>query len=244
MTDMNEAQLTARIHSVETFGAIDGPGIRYLLFMQGCNLRCKYCHNPDSWDMYTGRLMTLDEVITDILRYKNFIQHGGVTLSGGEPLMQPAFCEALVRRCRRHGIHTAIDTSGSVPLEVCKGAVDAADLILLDIKAFDNDTAVKLTGQGNENAFRILDYREQQKKPVWIRHVLIAGYTLDATQLTNLAVFLSKYSCVEKVELLPFHKMGEYKWKSLGQTYELLDLPEPAKDEITMAKEIFKRYGF
>lgn len=233
----------ARIHSIETFGALDGPGIRYVLFMQGCPLRCAYCHNPDTWHPNGGRLITLSEVFDDILRYRNFISHGGVTLSGGEPLLQADFCEALLDFCHENHIHTAIDTAGSLPLSQCGSAVDAADLILLDIKALDNELHRKITGRGNENCLALLRRREETGKPVWIRHVLVPGLTLFEPLLDKLACYLEDYHCIQKVELLPFHKMGEYKWERLSAAYSLKNTPVPTADELARAKQIFISHG-
>ena len=231
--------IKGRIHSVETFGALDGPGVRYLLFLQGCPLQCLYCHNPDSWDPKDGQVRTVEEVFADIQRYRSFLS-GGVTLSGGEPLMQPEFCEALFTLCREHGIHTALDTAGSLPLSVCKEAVDLADLILLDLKAMDPNDCKRLTGRDNHNAISLLDYREASNMPVWVRHVLVPGITLKEEKLREMANFLKGYTCVQRVELLPFHKMGEYKWEQLGRPYTLTDTPQPTREEGARAKAIFR----
>ncbi|MCL2884889.1 MAG: radical SAM protein, partial [Oscillospiraceae bacterium] len=145
-----------RVHSVETGGTVDGPGIRYVLFLQGCPLRCVYCHNPDTWDCGGGRTMTVDEVVTDIRRYRAFIQNGGVTLSGGEPLLQADFAAAVLDACRREGIHTAVDTSGAVPLAACRHAVDAADLLLLDMKAGTDALCAQITGQDLSRPLELL----------------------------------------------------------------------------------------
>lgn len=237
------AEIMGRIHSVETFGALDGPGIRYVLFLQGCPLRCAFCHNPDTWECADGKLVSAEQAAEDILRYKNFIAGGGVTLSGGEPLLQADFCREVLARCRAAGLHTAIDTSGSVPLKICKPAIDAADMLLLDIKAIDPDVCRKLTGQDNRSALEILNYCELTGKEVWIRHVMVPGITLEKSQLTRLADFIKGYSCVTKVELLPFHKMGEYKWETLKLPYTLSDTPEPTRQEIEMARNIFTERG-
>ena len=240
---MSKLDITGRIHSVETFGSLDGPGIRYLLFLQGCPMRCIYCHNPDSWDLHSGTQMSVEEIMREISRYRNFIMTGGITLSGGEPLMQPEFCEAIISESQKRGFHVAVDTSGSMPLEECKEAVALADLLLLDIKALDEKLCKEMTGHSNRNPLAILDYREQINKPVWIRHVLVPGYTLDKDKLTNLAQYLSKYKCIERIELLPFHKMGEYKWEQLNLPYKLYDTPAPTRDEIDMAVSIMKKYN-
>lgn len=232
-----------RLHSVETFGALDGPGIRYILFLQGCPLRCQYCHNPDTWDHSAGKTISSQEAFQDILRYRNFIASGGVTLSGGEPLLQPDFCRQVIDLCYQEGIHCAIDTSGSIPLSSCKSAVDAADLLLLDIKALDINLCKELTGQDNRNELELLSYCEITGKDVWIRHVLVPGKTLEKESLEKTAAFLSHYSCVKKVDLLPFHKMGEYKWEAMGMVSPLSDCRVPTSEEISMAKEIFQKAG-
>lgn len=232
-----------RLHSVETFGALDGPGIRYVLFLQGCPLHCLYCHNPDTWDPSSGRAVTSGEAVQDILRYRNFIASGGVTLSGGEPLLQADFCREVIELCHKENIHCAVDTSGGIPLMMCKQAVDAADLLLLDIKALDAAVCAELTGQDNRNALELLSYCEITGKHVWIRHVIVPGITLVKERLEATAVFLSHYSCVLKVELLPFHKMGEYKWEALDMVSPLADVSEPVAAEVKAAKEIFRKAG-
>ena len=236
-------EITGRVHSVETFGALDGPGIRYVLFLQGCPLRCIYCHNPDSWSFGCGKPMSVGEVMCDLQKYRNFIKSGGITLSGGEPLMQSRFCAAIIAECKTRGIHTAIDTSGVVSLDICEDSVREADLLLLDIKALDPELARKITGFDNYNALKMLDYRESVKKPVWIRHVLLNGYTMEEKPLRELAQFLSGYSVIEKIELLPFHKMGEYKWSALDLTYSLGEAEPPSKEQIAFAKGIMREYG-
>ena len=232
-----------RLHSVETFGALDGPGIRYVLFLQGCPLRCQYCHNPDTWEISSGKSITSREAVQDILRYRNFIASGGITLSGGEPLLQPSFCREIIDLCHQEGIHCAIDTSGSVPLASCRCAVDAADLLLLDIKALDPALCKELTGKDNRNELELLSYCEITGKDVWIRHVMVPGKTLSKNKLEETAEFLSHYSCIKKVDLLPFHKMGEYKWEAMGMVSPLSDTRVPTAEEISMAKEIFQKAG-
>lgn len=235
--------VTGRIHSIETFGAVDGPGIRYVLFLQGCPLRCQFCHNPDSWDFKGGTSMTVKEVMKDIKEYRSFIKRGGVTLSGGEPLAQPEFVLALLKECRKNGFHTAVDTSGAVKLAVSKPVIDAADMLLLDIKALDPALCKEITGKSNSNALDILNYCEKTGKMVWIRHVVIPGLTLDNRRLEELADFLKKYRCIDKIELLPFHKMGEYKWEVLKEKYRLSDTPEPTSEEMDRVTEIFSGRG-
>jgi len=228
---------------VETFGALDGPGIRYVLFLQGCPLRCVYCHNPDSWCVQGGQEIGSADVVRDILRYKSFLKKGGVTLSGGEPLMQPEFAAAIIEGCIDNGIHTAIDTSGGVSLLLCRKPVELADLLLLDIKAADDQLYRRITGHSIDNPLDILAERERMGKPVWIRHVLVPGLTLDDSQLNKLGKLLQHYSCIERVELLPFHKMGEYKWEQLGEKYTLSQTQPPKPEEVEQAREILRRFG-
>ena len=235
--------ITGRIHSVESFGTLDGPGIRYVLFLQGCPLRCLYCHNPDTLDASGGKTVTASEVLDDILTYRSFIARGGVTFSGGEPMLQPAFVCELIDGCRAHRLHCAIDTSGVIPLANSTPALDRADLVLLDIKALDDDLCMPLTGTGAANTLATLDYCESTRKPVWVRHVLVPGYTLDETRLERFADFLTRYRCVEKIELLPFHKMGEYKWKKLGLPYRLTETQPPTDAQTQTARAIFSRRG-
>lgn len=232
-----------RIHSVESFGALDGPGLRYVLFLQGCPMRCLFCHNPDSWKCEGGQLVGSVDVINDILRYHNFIKNGGVTFSGGEPLIQPEFVSSLLDGCREHGIHSAVDTSGGVSLLACREPADKADLLLLDIKAADDALFRKITERSMDNTLDILNERERIKKPVWIRHVLVPGLTLVNTQLHELGRLLQPYTCIERVELLPFHKMGEYKWEALNLHYTLGDTQPPDPRLVEHARELLRGFG-
>lgn len=235
--------ITGRLHSTESFGAVDGPGIRYVVFTQGCPLKCLYCHNPDSWLFTGGKEADSEDVVAEILTYRNFIKSGGVTISGGEPLMQPEFVADILNRLKKENIHTAVDTAGSVPLSAAKPVIDAADMLLLDIKSMDSELCRQITGRTNENALAILQYCEKIKKPVWIRHVLLPQYTLKKQLLENMAAALKGYTCIENVELLPFHKMGEYKWKELGKKYTLYDIEPPSFQDVEAAKKIFAENG-
>ncbi len=231
------------VHSIESFGTLDGPGIRYVLFLQGCALRCLYCHNPDTWDMSSGTCTTVKETLANILSYRTFIRKGGVTLSGGEPLLQPDFVCGILEGCHAQGLHTAIDTSGAIPLARAKPVLDRADLILLDIKALDDALCTRLTGQSNRETLATLDYCEAMKIPVWIRHVVVPGYTYDKHLLAQLADYLTRFSVIRKIELLPFHKMGEYKWKKLNCAYSLEQVPALSDGEIETARALFRARG-
>lgn len=235
--------IKGRIHSIETLGAVDGPGLRFVVFLQGCHLRCLYCHNPDSWATNKGRIIGAKELAYEIKEYGPYIKHGGVTLSGGEPLLQPEFSAELLKWCRKFGFHTACDTAGSVPLEKAIKVLSQTDLVLLDIKDLDEEDSKTICGMSPQREIDILNYCEQVNKDVWIRHVLLPKYTLKQSKLEKLADFVKNFSCVKRVELLPFHKMGEYKWKELNIPYHLADIPVPSGEETKSALEIFRSRG-
>ena len=232
-----------RIHSFESFGTLDGPGIRFVVFFQGCPLRCQYCHNPDTWEHDGGREITVREIVDQVESCRNFLRSGGVTLSGGEPLMQPRFAHALLTACRERGFHTALDTAGSLPLQQSAPVLDAADLVLLDIKALDPAECKELTGLDNTHELATLDYCEKTGKPVWIRHVLVPGKTLSTEKLEKLSDFLRPYCCIKRVELLPYHKMGSYKWEKLGIEDLLSGTPEPSPAEVEAARKVFDTFN-
>ncbi len=234
--------MTGRVHSYETFGAVDGPGIRFIVFLQGWPLRCLYCHNPDTWDTKAGTETTVDEIVSKVLAYRGFYRGGGgVTISGGEPLLQHEFVYELITALKAEGIHTAIDTSGGVPLSVCKKTVDAADMLLLDIKSFDPELSERITGSPLCLAHEkeLLDYCESVGKRVWIRHVVVPGLTMDDEKLRALADFLAQYKCIERIEPLPFHKLGEHKWDE--GTYSLTATEAPTKAEMDKVDAILKK---
>lgn len=231
------------IHSIETFGTVDGPGMRYVIFLQGCFFRCLYCHNPDTWMINSGKKMSINEIVSDVKKYINYIKYGGVTLSGGEPLLQAKFVYKLVKKLKKLGIHIAIDTAGSVPLKISKKIIDNVDLVLLDVKSLNNDLHKKITGCFNDNTLKTLSYCEQIQKTVWVRYVVVPGLTDSIQDLEELADFLKNYKCVKNVEIIPFHKMGEYKWKELGVNYELQQTIEPSKTQIENIKLLFKNKG-
>lgn len=236
--------IKGKFHSKETFGTVDGPGIRYVAFMQGCALRCRYCHNPDTWLKNSFSYeMTVPELCEDVLKYKSFISSGGVTFSGGEPLLQAEFIAEAIEALRAKGIHTAIDTCGFFNSKEAEKALLTADLIMLDIKAVDPEMCRSITGQTNENALKTLDLLEKNGRRVWIRHVLLPGFTLQQKELEKLADMLAPYKCIEYVELLPFHKMGEFKWEQLNLSYSLKGVSSPAAEEVERAKRIFTERG-
>ncbi len=234
--------MTGRVHSYETFGAVDGPGIRFIVFLQGCPLRCLYCHNPDTWDAKAGTETSVDEIVSKVLAYRGFYRGGGgVTISGGEPLLQHEFVYELITALKAEGIHTAIDTSGAVPLRICKKTVDAADMLLLDIKSFDPELSERITGNSHclSHEKELLDYCESVGKRVWIRHVVVPGLTMDEDKLRALADFLAQYKCIERIEPLPFHKLGEHKWDA--GCYQLSATEAPTKAEMDKVDAILKK---
>ncbi len=236
---------TGRIHSTETLGTVDGPGIRLIVFTQGCPLRCLYCHNPDCRVVQAGQETTVADLMTEVRKYQSYMQAsgGGVTVSGGEPLMQPEFVAEIFRQCHALGIHTALDTSGYCDLQVAQPVIAEADLVLLDIKSFDPDTYFKVAHVPLQPTLDLARYLDQIHKPTWIRFVLVPGLTDDLQQIQNLADFVASLTNVERLEVLPFHKMGEYKWHELGYTYQLGDTQPPTSELIQQVVEIFKSRG-
>lgn len=230
----------AKVHSIESFGTVDGPGIRFVLFLQGCSLRCKYCHNRDTWDIKGGEFKSLDEIFQKILKYKNYIYaNGGVTVTGGEPLLQYEFLIELFKKLRKEKIHTCIDTSGMVALNAkIKELIELTDLFLLDIKHIDPEKCKNLVGFSNKKELEFAKYLSENGKHMWIRQVLIPGYTDDEKDLLKLKEFISTLKTVDRIEILPYHSMGKYKWKELGFKYELEDIPEASKNDVKRAKEI------
>ena len=237
MTDNN---LKAYIHSVETAGMVDGPGIRYIIFMQGCSLRCKYCHNPDTWKLTGGKEMTVSEVLADAKKYRSYLRFsgGGATITGGEPFVQAEFLIALLKELKTHGIHTALDTSGYTDAATARRALQHTDLMLLDIKSIDPATYRDMTGVQIEPSLQTLEIAREMGVPVWIRFVLVPGLTDNFEHLADMRKYLDGFDNIEKIEVMPFHKMGEYKWADLGIRYQLADTPEPARSVLEAAREL------
>lgn len=239
------SEIKGRIHSVESFGSADGPGIRYIVFLKGCNMRCQYCHNPDTWAKDGGELMTPEEVLKKALRYKTYWKEkGGITVSGGEALLQIDFVTELFRLAKEKGVNTCLDTSGN-PFsleEPFKSKFDElmkyTDLFMLDIKHIDDAAHRKLTGQTNQNILEMAAYLSDHGKAMWIRHVLVPGITTEEDELYRLRSFLDTLKTVERVEVLPYHTLGVFKWKELGIPYQLEGVDPPTKEQIDRAKEI------
>ena len=232
-----------RIHSFESMGTVDGPGIRFVVFMQGCPLRCKYCHNRDTWDLNGGNEYSLEEILKKAMRSKPFMDAsgGGVTISGGEPLLQAKFITELFKKLKSENIHTCLDTAGSLPIsDEIKGLLKYTDLVLLDIKHIDNQKSINLVGASNTNNLNFAKYLSDNNIPMWIRQVLIPGYTDDENDLHKLKDFIDTLKTVEKAEILPYHNLGKYKWEVLHEKYELEDVKVPSAEEIKTAEKILK----
>ena len=229
----------AKVHSIESFGTVDGPGIRFVLFLQGCSLKCKYCHNRDTWDINSGEYKSLDDIVQKVLRYKNYIKNGGVTITGGEPLLQYKFLIEFFKKLKEYHIHTCIDTSGMVPLtDDIKELINLTDLFLLDIKHIDPEKCKNLVGFSNEKELAFAKYLSDNNKHMWIRQVLIPTITDDENDLIKLKNFVNSLKTVDKFEFLPYHTMGEYKWKKLGFEYELKDIPAATSADVDRAYKL------
>ena len=233
----------AKVHSIESFGTVDGPGIRFVLFLQGCNLQCKYCHNRDTWDINGGEYKSLDEIFEKIKKYKNYIipSGGGITVTGGEPLLQVKFLIELFKKVKQEGITTCIDTSGMVNItQDIKELLQYTDLVLLDIKHIDDERCKQLVGTSNKKELEFAKYLSENNIKMWIRQVIVPGYTDDEKDLIKLKEFLKTLKTVEKVQLLPYHDMGKFKWEKLGQKYELENVRQANDEDIKRAKEILE----
>ncbi len=232
------------VHSVETGGAVDGPGLRFVVFMSGCHLRCLYCHNPDTWHMKDAKKTGVAHLLNEILLYAHYLKRtgGGVTATGGEPLAQPDFVTALFQGCKAMGLHTALDTNGFLGDHATDALLDATDLVLLDIKSWDPGIYKSLTGAELAPTLRFAERLSEMGKPTWLRYVLVPGWTDNLEHVTELAAYAAKLK-MEKVEVLPFHKMGEPKWEALKIPYQLKDTQPPSAELIAHVKEIFVSHG-
>jgi pyruvate formate lyase activating enzyme len=234
-----------RIHSIETLGTVDGPGIRIVVFMQGCPLRCRYCHNPDTWDASKGKEYTVEELTREIFKYKSYMKFsgGGVTFTGGDPLLQADFLTEVAKRCKENDISIAIDTSGFLLNDSVKELFTYTDLVLLDIKSYDPTIYRKITGGRLDPTLRVLDYLKEKDIDAWVRFVLVPGLTDDMDSIKELSDYLDHYPNVEKIELLPFHKMGEYKWEELGIPYQLGETLAPDEKLLKEVQQILESNG-
>lgn len=241
------SNLIGRIHSFETFALVDGPGVRCAVFLHGCALRCKFCHNPDTWHPCDNlTLMTPEELHKKLMRYRPYWKNnGGVTFSGGEPLLQMDYVTEVFKLLKKDGIHTCIDTAGQpfrpddeAWLKRFDELLEVTDLFMLDLKQFDEQLHRDLTGHGNANILAMARYLSEKGKEMWIRHVLVPGVTDDETDLKNMRTFIESLKSVSKVEILPYHTMGIHKWQKLGLDYPLQGVPMPSDEEVKRAEDL------
>ena len=233
------------IHSTESFGTVDGPGVRFVIFLQGCPMRCQYCHNPDTWNMHGGHVRSAQSLIQEYERNKAFYSKGGITVTGGEALMQIDFLTELFRLAKEKGIHTCLDTSGvtyrpgaSSYNEKLDALMQVTDLVMLDIKHIDPEGHKTLTGHDNAGILAFAKYLEEKKVPVWIRHVVVPGITDDEGQLTRLGTFIGGLKNVQALDVLPYHVMGVRKYEELGIPYPLEGVSAATKQQAANAKKI------
>lgn len=236
-----------QVHSIESFGSVDGPGIRFVIFLKGCTMRCQYCHNPDTWSRTGGQLRSVDDVLAQAQRYQSYWgEKGGITVSGGESLLQIHSLTELFRKAKSLGINTCLDTSAqpfsrnSSSFPAFEELMKYTDLILLDIKHIDSDAHKQLTGWRNENILDCARYLSDIGKPVWIRHVLIPGINDDDESLRNLRAFIDTLRNVERVDVLPYHALGVYKWEQLGIPYALTEVKSPTEESVRHAQRILR----
>lgn len=232
--------MKGKIHSFESMGAVDGPGLRYIVFMQGCHLKCKYCQNRDTWNINNGQEYEVDEVINRILNVKNYITpNGGVTISGGEPLLQADFLIELFKKLKKQNIHTCIDTSGNLPItDKIKELIELTDLFLLDIKCVNDEKCKELIGKSNKDEIEFARYLSDHGKPMWIRQVLVPTITDDENDLKDLSLFIKSLKTVEKVEILKYHDLGRFKWENLKLKYPLDGYRTANQEDYLRAKKI------
>ena len=233
------------INSLETFGLVDGPGVRFVVFLQGCKLRCKFCHNPETWSMSGGEEWTAEDLFNHVRRYKTYWRdNGGITVSGGEPLLQMEFVTELFKLAKKENIHTAIDTAGQPfseeadYLDRFRELMEVTDLVILDIKEWGSERHRELTGFGNENIIALAKWLSDNGIKMWIRHVLVPSVTDDKDSLKEMHRFISALKTVGRVEILPYHTLGLVKWQKLGIPYLLEGVPVPSDEQIKTAEDI------
>ncbi len=242
--------MNGNIHSTESFGTVDGPGIRYVIFFKGCPMRCAYCHNPDTWDPQGGEVRDSADLIKDAVKYKSFMKNGGITATGGEPLMQLDFLIDLFEKAKEQDLHTCLDTSGIAfnpdnPDILAKydRLMEVTDLIMLDIKHIDPEEHIKLTKQPNDNIFKFLAYADSKEKTIWIRHVIVPGITFIDSYLDQLGYYIGQFHSIKALDVLPYHDMGKVKYEKMGIDYVLKDVaPLTAEDAIHARKIILEGF--
>ena len=223
--------VVGRIHSYESCGTVDGPGIRFILFLQGCLMRCKYCHNRDTWDLHGGKEVTVEELMKEVVSYRHFMNAsgGGVTASGGEAILQAEFVRDWFQACKKEGISTCLDTNGFVRH--------------YDLKELNDQVHQNLIGVSNKRTLEFAKYLQKRNQPVWIRYVVVPGYTDSDHDIHQLGQFIEGMTNIEKVELLPYHRLGAHKWAAMGEKYELEEVNPPTKESLEHIKNILEGYG-
>jgi len=238
--------VTGRVHSIETCGTVDGPGIRFIIFLQGCLMRCQYCHNRDTWDTEGGKEMTVDELMKELLQYRHFMNAsgGGITISGGEAMLQPEFVQAMFEACRLEGIHTCLDTNGFVRKidDRTKKILDSTDLVLLDIKQMDNKKHIDLTHVSNKYTLEFAEYLADHDQAVYLRYVVVPGITDSIEDAHELGKFIQPMKNIEKIEMLPYHELGRHKWIEMGEIYPLEGVQPPTKEVMTAVQQVLLEY--
>lgn len=244
VTHLNEENGNSlRVHSIETFGTHDGPGIRLVVFLQGCQFRCLYCANPDTLDVRGGKMMDIEEIVRRAIAEKPYFgKKGGVTVSGGEPLLQRSKLKLLFKRLHEEGIHTALDSNGKLLNDEVMEVLEETDLLLLDVKHFNNQWHHTLTGLSNEGTLRVARYREETGKAMWIRYVLVPGYSDQEEYIHQLGQYFSDFKHIERIEILPYHQLGIHKWEALGMDYKLKQVAPPTAECVSTTKSIFQQY--
>ena len=243
--DISLRTTVGRIASVQSFGTVDGPGVRYVVFMQGCPLRCAYCHNPETWNLDGGEEKTAGEIFDTLLRYRSYFgREGGVTVSGGEPLLQSAFVRALFTLCRQASIHTCLDTSGCLFNQDVESLLDVTDLVLLDLKYAYDEQYKRYVGCSLSAPLAFLDRLEERKLPVWIRQVLVRGINDSEEDLLQTAKLLADHQMIQKIELLPFRRLCLEKYQTLGIDFRFGTISDTTEDELAFAYDILKKNGF
>lgn len=234
------------VHSVESCGTVDGPGIRYILFLSGCSLRCCYCHNPDTSFVRRGTERSSEDILEEMSRYRDFLVNagGGVTISGGDPLFQPEMTRAILKGCKEMGLHTCLDTSGHLGCNADDEILDLTDLILLDIKSWNPEQYQRVTGQKLQPTLDFAERLAKRGKAVWLRYVLVPGMTDQMDDIAALARYASGLGNIQRVDVLPFHQMGRYKWQELNLDYSLADTEPPDDATANRARDLFRQYAF
>ncbi|MEI6627476.1 MAG: pyruvate formate-lyase-activating protein [bacterium] len=232
-----------KVHSIETFGTHDGPGVRMVVFVQGCNFRCKYCQNPDTQNLKGGRKYFMYKLVQMAKQQKRYFgTNGGVTVSGGEPTLQAKDLMRFFRWLKMHKIHTALDTNGGLLNDEVKKLLKYTDLVLLDVKHIDDRLHREVTGVSNATTLKFAEYLEKIGKPFWLRYVLVPGYTDQKEFLIKFGEHFKNYKQIERLELIPYHRFGSHKFKEMGWVYPLEHVKVPTKEQLSEAREIFKQY--